>query len=119
MSAGVQNFEIEQGSTWKIVVTYKANGVPMDITGSTVKCQIKTKASGDIVAQPLCSIVNPLLGSISVELSDEQTWLIPAYGKTYKDKAEYTYDITITLLNGDTSRLLNGIVLVSPGVTRP
>lgn len=119
MPAGIQDLLIEQGSTWTAGLIYKVNGAPQDITGYTVNCQIKQKASGEVIATPICTIVDSLAGAVNLELTDEQTWLIPANGKTYKDKTEYTYDVTLTSPTGVTFRLLNGIILISPGVTKP
>jgi hypothetical protein len=112
MPAAIQNFTIEQGTTFTTGITY-----PTDISLNTFACQVKAKASGEPVATATCTIVG--LYDIHIELTDEQTWLIPAYGKTYKELTEYTYDVTMSTPDGITSRLLNGIISVSPGVTKP
>lgn len=118
MAAAEQDFLIEQGSTWTAGFTYKVAGVSQDLSGYVANCQIKKTASGEVIATPTCTIVKDEIGKIHLELTDEETWTIPATGRTYKDKTEYTLDITLTTPTGVTTRLINGIVSVSPGVTR-
>lgn len=119
MITGEATLEINQGATWTAGIIYKVNGVAQDLAGCTARCQIKEKASGPVIVSPICTIPDPATGNIHLELSDEDTWLIPCRGRTYKDVSEFTLDVVLYKPDGTAVRILNCIVHVSPGITRP
>jgi hypothetical protein len=113
---------IEQGSTFSLPITIKnSDGTIFDLTPWTGRGQIRRHyRSTTIVASFTCTVVAPpTLGRMVISLSGTITAAIPA-GDTQTDpRSEYFYDIEIE--NSGTTevrRILNGIVYVSPEVTR-
>jgi hypothetical protein len=108
--ATIQNLYIDQGTTFSLsVIVSDQNGDPKDLTDYTVAAQMRksyyTSTAIDFTAE--ASI--PEDGEVTISLTAEQTSAIKA--------GRYVYDIEIT---GDdqTLRILEGIVVVNPEVTK-
>jgi hypothetical protein len=119
MAAGVTDLYIEQGATFTRTLTLEsAPGVPIDLTGYTVRGKIKTGAtSTSTVATFDCLVDAPLTGVIVVSLTSTITAGIPTTGDKYSALSKYYYDIEMEI-GGVVTRLLNGQVTVSPEVTK-
>lgn len=117
MSAGKLKLRIEQGATFRKLLTWKAGtpAVPVDITGCTARMQIRADIDD---ADPLISLttenggitLGDTAGTIELYISDTDTAAI-----TWETGV---YDLEIILANGDVRRLLYGTVTVTPEVTR-
>ena len=120
MSAGNHNIYIEQGASWTYnIVVNQTDNIPVDLTGYTGKCQIRPQAgSSTLYAEVKVEFLDQINGKITLSLTDEQTSAIPSTGQDNTDFNNYVYDLTITDSLGMTIRLLNGNVLLSPGVTK-
>lgn len=123
MPAGVCNLIIEQGTSFSRTITLTDSQVvpvAINLTGYTARAQMRTAANAvDIVATFACTIAAPLTGTIALTLTDEQTSAIPTVGKTAYDKlTKYVWDMEIESAGGEVTRILNGIVEVSPEVTK-
>jgi hypothetical protein len=75
---------ITQGSDYQDTVQINQdNGTPMDLTGYTVRSQLR-RANGDLAATFACSVPTPTSGSISRSLTAVQTAaLVPTATITY------------------------------------
>lgn len=125
MSIAVYNFQLNQGDDFELILQIKdANGTLFDLTGYTYKGQIKDKYdSKTTVASFNFTIANQVLekGKVYVRLTNEQTAAIPtpaAKGANRRPMAEYIYDITETNPDHSITRILEGIITVSPNVTK-
>lgn len=113
MSAGIKNIDpLEQGTHFSMGLTVKtASDVVKDLTGHTVAAQLRRSFSSTTAIDFVCDIPTPANGVITLELSPETTAaLMPG---------TYVYDVELTeTATGYVQRLLQGVVKVSPEVTR-
>ena len=120
------NIEIEQGMTWARTVWWEQdNGSAVDMTGATVKMQIRAEklASADHKATlasyapqggdptPWFNAIDIIEedGKITMSLSPDDTGNIAA-GVWY-------YDLVVTMLAGDKHKLMEGRATIDPTVT--
>ncbi len=127
MSAGQYDLYIEQGATFRTVLTYlhrdgtvDVNGdpiaVPYDLTGCEVRMQIRqrrgtevlisvTTANGAIVIDP-----DPTTGRMVITISDEATDSLTM--------SRARYDLEVEYPSGDVIRLIEGRVSISGNITQ-
>ena len=103
------NLVIDQGTDYSTTVSLTdEDGNVVPLNDYTVSAQIrKTHSSSNSIS--LSTAVNEGLGEIALSLTDTQTANIAA--------GRYVYDVIITN-SGITSRIVEGIVTVTPRVTR-
>ena len=103
------NLVIDQGTDYSTTVSLTdEDGNVVPLNDYTVSAQIrKTHSSSNSIS--LSTAVNEGLGEIALSLTDTQTDNIAA--------GRYVYDVIITN-SGITSRIVEGIVTVTPRVTR-
>ena len=84
---------------------------PFDLTGYTVESQMR-KWSGSSTATSFTSTIAspPTSGEILLRLTSTQT--------TSLKPGRYVYDVIITDTSGVKSRVIEGMILVTEGVTR-
>lgn len=105
------NLVIDQGSTYSTTLNLTDdNGDPLSLTGYQANSQIrKWYTSSNSVT--FSTSINVSSGAITLSLTSEQTNNMVA--------GRYVYDLEITETSTNTtSRLVEGIVTVTPGVTR-
>lgn len=115
MPAGVWNITLEQGVTWRTVVTVEdSDGAPVDLTGATARMHIRENLDSPT---PLLALTNGsgitvggAAGKLVLLLTDEQTAAI-----TWRYAV---YDLEIETGGGEVSRILKGQVEVDREVTR-
>lgn len=102
---------VEAGASVQVFSSY-------DLTGFSARASIRPTAdSTTLTVAFTCLIVS---NQITISLTDTETSAIPTVDKQkYSQLAKYTWDLEIEALDGTVTRLLNGIVTVSPEVTRP
>ena len=124
MAAGVCNLLIQQGETFSRVITITDNQavpVPINLTGYTARASIRPTAdSATVTATFTCTFdADRATGRITISLTDAETTALTTVGKTAFDKlAKYQWDMEIVTAGGIVTRLLNGMIEVSPEVTR-
>ena len=122
MAAGIYNFTIEQGATFTRIFKYKdSEGNPIQLgEASALRMQIResiddespipggefTSASGGFF----------LSSSVGSNVKDQFTLIIPASTSSNFNFDRAVYDIE--LVDGETSRLLQGKIKLSKEVTR-
>jgi hypothetical protein len=90
---------------------------PFDLTGYTARASIRPTADSTTELVDFTCSINS--NKITISLTDAQTSALPTPEKQYYNKLmKYTWDLEIIDSSLKVSRLLNGLVTVSPEVTR-
>jgi hypothetical protein len=105
------NLTIDQGSTFLAYVDITdSEGNPLDLTGYTVAGQIRKTYSSLTAVNFSASVNSATNGTISLGLNDTITDSMKA--------GRYVYDVEILSASGSRTRVLEGQVEVTPGVTQ-
>ena len=108
--AQISNLYIDQGCDYSITVDVTdATGESMDLTGYTGAAQIRKTYSSSTTTASFSTSVSEN-GTVTISLTSTQTSAIEA--------GRYVYDLNITDGNGNTSRVIEGQAIITPGVTR-
>lgn len=116
MGAARYPIRIEQGATWRTVLTVKDDtGQPVDLTGYTARMQIRQDYDTTTVLAELTTAN----GGITINGDNGQVTLLIAD----EDTAAYTwtsgvYDLELVSGSGDVTRLLQGPASLDLEVTR-
>jgi len=114
MAAGQYNLLIEQGATFQLAVAVTG----LDLTGASAALQIRATVGAE---EPLIALATPDDGlTIVVESSEQATiaMVIAAEATQELDFPHAVYDLEVTLADATVYRLLQGVVKLSPEVTR-
>lgn len=120
MIPGKENLEIYAGATYKKTFQWTiVNGttsVPVDITGSTIRMQIREKINSPAILIELTTANN------RIRLTDATNGVFQLYLTDAETSAlgfkTGVYDIEIKLFNNEVERFVEGVVIVHPEVTR-
>jgi hypothetical protein len=114
--AAKKNFEADQNTTFGFEVQYMDENEinPIDLTGASVKMQVRDMAGGSKLAFTLTSpsggiTVNGPEGTLTVKATPTQT------SKLFYPKS--AYDIMVIDSNGNKIKLLEGFITLSRSVT--
>ena len=110
--AAIANLYIDQGSTFSTTVFVKNDDeTPFDLTLYTAAGQIRKSYSSSTKVDFTLEIANPAtLGQINLSLTPTQTSTL--------EEGRYVYDIEVTSSGDVITRVVEGLVTVSPQVTR-
>jgi hypothetical protein len=109
--ATISNLYIDQGSTFNSVITLTSqNGTPLNLTGYTVKSQFRKSFASSVSHDFAASVFNPTAGQVRISLSAEASSAVPA--------GRYLYDIEVTSTVGEKIRALEGLVIITPEITK-
>lgn len=123
MSAIVLNLSVEQGVTFSQDIALTG----VDLTDYVLSSQIRAVANytSPVLAYPTVAYepansTNPPvpITEFNLSLTPAQTLALPVFGKNYSTPVPFTYDVIGTKLDGTITRFVNGIISVSPAVTR-
>lgn len=105
------DFKVDAGQTWRIYLTWTENdGTPIDLNGYLGRMYLKRNYNS--VAALMITTSNYMtLGTGFVQ------WEIPKEVTTDLS-GEYIYDLELESFNGESSRLFQGSVVISPEVSR-
>lgn len=104
------NLVIDQGSTYIVEISLTdQNGDPLDLTGYVANSQIRKWYSSSNPAASFATTIYPP-STIVLSLNANQTSSLVA--------GRYVYDVEATGANNAVSRIVEGIVTVTPQVTR-
>jgi hypothetical protein len=104
------NLVIDQGSTYSTDLSLTdENGDPLNLDGYVANSQIRKWYSSTNAAATFTTTINATSGVITLGLTANQTSNLVA--------GRYVYDVEITE-GGEVSRIVEGIVTVTPQVTR-
>ena len=110
--AGIANLTIDQGSnfTYDLEVT-NTDGTDFDLTGYTMVAKIaKGYASTHTRTVFTCVTTTPTEGVVTISLTADQTKALKA--------GRYVFDVVATHADSTVTRLLEGIVIVTPSVVK-
>jgi hypothetical protein len=108
--AQIQNIYIDQGTTFSLSLAVNdQNGDLKDLTGYTVAAQMRRSYYTTTATNFTAAVSLPEDGEVTISLTAVQTSAIKA--------GRYVYDIEITG-DGETLRVLEGIVVINPEVTK-
>ena len=113
--AGQKNWEVDQNTTFTFVIEYKDNSDnPIDLTGASVKMQVRDTKGGSKLAFTLTSpsggiTIDPFDGKITVRMTPTQT------NKLFYPKS--AYDLMLTESSGIKTKLVEGFLTLSRSVT--
>jgi hypothetical protein len=110
------DLQIAQGATYSQVINWKTGSTPafVNTTGYTARMQLRTSYSAASASLELTtsnsriSLTNA--GVITLSLTATETAALAA--------GRYVYDLEMVSSGGQVTRLLEGVVTVSPEVTR-
>jgi hypothetical protein len=116
--AQILNISVDQGSDYDQILTFKdSTGAAIDITGWTFNGQARTSiAQPDPPAVTFSFVLSPQSGATLGQV----VWTVPAVQTDPLGTSVVTlvYDIERTDAGGKKQRLLQGSMVVNPGVTR-
>jgi hypothetical protein len=112
------NTVIDQGADWYFTITYEnPNGTPINITGYTAACQLRSLPNSPTAVLTLTTENNGIeitgnTGTVALHATADQTEAI--------DEGTYFYDVEIYSWNEPAiiTRLVQGQIVVSAEVTR-
>jgi hypothetical protein len=108
--AQIQNIYIDQGTTFSLsLVVNDQSGDPKDLSDYTAAAQMRKSYYTNTSVSFTAEITLPEDGEVTISLTAVQTSAIKA--------GRYVYDIEITG-EGETLRVLEGIVVINPEVTK-
>lgn len=104
------NLQIDQGSTYNTTLSLTdANDDPMDLTGYTGAAQMRKHYTSSN-STSFSVTLNSTAGTVGLTMSANTTAGITA--------GRYVYDVEITSPSDVVTRVVEGIVTVTPNVTR-
>ena len=109
--AAISNLYIDAGSTFNAIVTVRGtDGNVLNLTGFSVASQIK-KSYGSLVAYNfITSIYDAPSGRVKITL--------PAATSSAIKPGRYLYDIEITAPSLEKLRAVEGLVIITPEITK-
>ena len=107
----VSNLTVDQGSTFSasIDITDTEDNV-LVLTGYTVAGQIRKTYDSSTAVSFTASVSNATTGEVTIALTPAQTNALVA--------GRYVYDVEITSAGGTVTRVIEGQLEVTPGVTQ-
>lgn len=118
------NFTLKQGTDFSIKLTYKdSGGALIDLTGNTFEGQIRKTASDPTIIKSFTfNVLNQVTnkGEVTMSLTNTETSGIFTNPSSAPERVttKYAYDVERTDSFGKKSRDLEGVVEVSPEVTK-
>jgi len=113
MATGYVELYINQGTTFNDVIylTDDTTNTAMNIVGYSAESQLRRSYYSDNAsANIVCSVTDGQNGEITMTVTKANTANIKA--------GRYVFDVLLTDTENATSRILEGIVTVTPGVTK-
>jgi hypothetical protein len=109
--ATVANIFIDQGADYSNIITVgSSTGAPLNLAGYTVASQIRKSYSSSIAYNFSSSIFNAPEGKVRIQLTSTASRAIPP--------GRYLYDVEITSPTSSKTRVVEGIVTVTPEITQ-
>ena len=111
--ATISNLVIDQGTTFSSIITLtNQDGTPMDLTDYTVKAQFRKSYQSSTFVEFNASIYDEVNGQVQLQLDPEDTTDVKA--------GRYLYDIELTspAPNNQKIRALEGLVILTPEITK-
>ena len=105
------NMTIDQGTDFSSAIDVTdADGDAVNLTGYSVAGQIRKTYTSSTAVNLTCAVSNAAAGIISIALTAAQSNAMKS--------GRYVYDVEITSSGGAKTRVLEGQVEITPGVTQ-
>lgn len=104
---------IDQGATFSLTIDFADDitNADMNLYSYTARSQLRTSFyTQNASANLVCTMTDPANGEMTLSLSAANTANLKP--------SRYVFDLDITDGSGTTTRILEGIAIVNPGVTR-
>lgn len=109
--ATVSNLYVDQGTDFSAIITLKnQDGSVLNLTGFTVASQFRKSYQSSSATNFTVTIFNAAQGKIRMQL--------PAATSSALLPGRYLYDVEITSPANERKRALEGIVVLTPEITR-
>jgi hypothetical protein len=109
--ATISNLFVDAGSDYSNIITVSAtNGQALNLTGYTVASQMRKSYGSSTVFNFTPSLYDAVNGKVRLQLSASTSSSIPA--------GRWLYDVEITSPSGTKTRVVEGIVTITPEITR-
>ena len=109
--ATVSNLYIDQGSDFSVIITLtNQDGTPLDLGAFIVKSQFRKSYQSSTAVTFTVTVFNEAAGKIKLQLPADASSAVPA--------GRYLYDIEVSNALGEKRRALEGIVIITPEITR-
>lgn len=109
--AAISNLFIDQGSDYSNIITVRAaNGQPLNLTGFTAKSQLRKSFGSSVAYEFNATIFSAPTGKLRLQISAANSEQIPP--------GRYLYDVEITSQSGTITRVVEGIVTMTPQITK-
>jgi len=109
--AAISNLYIDAGSSFSAIISVKgSDGLPLNLTGYTVASQMR-KSYGSLTAYAFtATIYDAASGKVRI--------VMPATTSSGIKPGRYLYDIEVTSPVPEKLRVVEGIVVVTPEITK-
>lgn len=109
--AQVSNLYIDAGSTFSAIINVRnGDGSAINLSGFTIAAQIR-KSYGSLNSYSFtCSIYDAATGKVRI--------VLPAATSSTIKPGRYLYDIEVTSPSNEKLRVVEGIVLITPEITK-
>jgi len=109
--ATISNLFVDAGSDYSNIITVSStNGQPLNLSGYTVASQMRKSYSSSTVYAFTASVYDAANGKVRLQLSASNSSAIPA--------GRWLYDVEITSGAGSKTRVVEGIVTITPQITQ-
>jgi hypothetical protein len=109
--AVITNIFIDQGASYSNILTVASSTGAINLTTYTIKSQLRKSYGSSTYYDFTATIYDAVTGKVRLQLSSEQSSAIPA--------GKYLYDVELTnTTNGLKVRLVEGVVIVNPEITK-
>ena len=107
----IANIFIDQGTDFSITVDVTdTSGSALNMSGYSASAQIRKTYGSSTVSSTFSTSIAEGTGQVTLSLTDTQT--------TALESGRYVYDLNVTSGGGQTTRVVEGQAIVTPGVTR-
>jgi hypothetical protein len=108
--SGKYNIVAEQGATFNLNFRVETNGTAWDLTDYTFAMQVRSSSSATTTLLNLTTATMTSVGHVSATASATAMSAIPA--------GRWVYDIELTSVGGEVTRILEGRFIVTAEVTQ-
>jgi uncharacterized cupin superfamily protein len=109
--ATISNLFVDAGSSYSNIITVAStSGAPLDLTGYTVASQMRKSYSSSTAHNFTATIYQAAQGKVRLQLTSAESEAIPS--------GRWLYDVEITSPSGNKTRVVEGIVTVTPQITQ-
>ena len=114
------DLNIRQGATFgPVIATMRlVDGTPYDLTGATIRGQLRKSRTAAEKIDLDCIITAPLLGEYTFGLTDEVTATMTAGDSPGDDESKYLWDLELSHPDGTVTALYYGTVKVLRRITQ-